>query len=322
MIRRMLRLVVFGVLLGLLALVVPDGGRTEPGFALLKVETAHDVDAGQKVMWFLALGSDARPGESILGSRSDAIQLVGINTVNGHAVTIGVPRDSWVDIPGVGNDKINAAMVYGGPQLTAQAVANLVGITPDYVFVTSFRGVIAMAHAIGGITVRVRWDVTTNLRHYRPGPAAPQRAGGSRLRPGPARSTRRRLRPVAGPELGAPGRAAPAHRPGQEAGQVRVGVVLLHAQRGDGPLRRGDIPAGAGGPADRPGEGAPVCRPRRGGLRGCGAASSSPTLPARAPWPHGSAPTPPCTAPASDHAAQSRASCSPGSALRGWVSPC
>ena len=169
MIRRMLRLVVFGVLLGLLALVVPDGGRTEPGFALLKVETAHDVDAGQNVMWFLALGSDARPGESILGSRSDAIQLVGINTVNGHAVTIGIPRDSWVDIPGFGNDKINAAMVYGGPQLTARTVANLVGITPDYVFVTSFRGVIAMAHAIGGITVRVRWDVTTNLRHYRQG---------------------------------------------------------------------------------------------------------------------------------------------------------
>jgi len=169
MIRRMLRLVVFGVLLALLALVVPDGGRTEPGFALLKVETAHEVDAGQNVVWFLVLGSDARPGESILGSRSDAIQLVGINTVNGHAVTIGIPRDSWVDIPGFGNDKINAAMVYGGPQLTARAVANLVGITPDYVFVTSFRGVIAMAHAIGGITVRVRWDVTTNLHHYRPG---------------------------------------------------------------------------------------------------------------------------------------------------------
>ena len=169
MIRRMLRLVVFGVLLALFALVVPDGGRTEPGFALLKVETAHDVDAGPNVMWFLVLGSDARPGEAILGSRSDAIQLVGINTVNGHAVTIGIPRDSWVDIPGFGNDKINAAMVYGGPQLTARAVANLVGITPDYVFVTSFRGVIAMAHAIGGITVRVRWDVTTNLHHYRPG---------------------------------------------------------------------------------------------------------------------------------------------------------
>jgi len=36
MIRRMLRLVVFGVLLALFALVVPDGGRTEPGFALLR----------------------------------------------------------------------------------------------------------------------------------------------------------------------------------------------------------------------------------------------------------------------------------------------
>ncbi len=169
MIRRAFRLLVFAALLALLAVVVPDGGRPAPGFALLKVETTHDVDAGGSVIWFLALGSDARAGQSILGSRSDAIQLVGVNTENGHAVTIGVPRDSWVDIPGVGSDKINAAMVYGGPQLAAQAVANLVGITPDYVFVTSFRGVIAMAHAIGGITVRVRWDVTTPVAHYSPG---------------------------------------------------------------------------------------------------------------------------------------------------------
>ena len=67
--------------------------------------------------WILALGSDARPGQPVLGSRSDAIQLVGINTVTHHGVTIGVPRDSYVDIPGVGRDKINAAMVYGGAQL-------------------------------------------------------------------------------------------------------------------------------------------------------------------------------------------------------------
>ena len=163
------RLLAFGVLLALLGVVVPDSGREPARIALLKLDEVHGVDAADHTVWILALGSDARPGQSFLGSRSDAIQLVGINTVNGHAVTIGIPRDSWVDIPGFGNDKINAAMVYGGPQLTARAVANLVGITPDYVFVTSFRGVIAMAHAIGGITVRVRWDVTTNLRHYRPG---------------------------------------------------------------------------------------------------------------------------------------------------------
>ena len=55
------------------------------------------------------------PGESITRSRADAIQLTGINLSTGDATMIGVPRDSWVDIPGHGSEKINAALYFGGP---------------------------------------------------------------------------------------------------------------------------------------------------------------------------------------------------------------
>ena len=168
-IKRAGRWAAYAVLLGLLALLVPDAGHRQPQFLLVKAETAEAVDAGSPVLWLLALGSDARQGEPVTGSRSDAIQLIGINTVTGASTTIGIPRDSYVDIPGHGRDRINAAMVYGGPQLTAQTVANMVGIQPDYVFVTSFRGLMNMVASIGGIRVRVRWDVTTPVNHYRPG---------------------------------------------------------------------------------------------------------------------------------------------------------
>ena len=104
-------------------------------------------------MWILALGSDARPGQPVLRSRGDAIQLVGLNAETGHATIIGIPRDSYVDIPGHGSDKINAAMVYGGPQLMAQAVAGMVGLEPHYVFTTSFRGMNRMITAVGGVRV-------------------------------------------------------------------------------------------------------------------------------------------------------------------------
>src|SRR5262249_23647029 len=60
------------------------------------------------------------------------------NSKTGAATDIGVPRDSWVDIPGVGNDKINASLYYGGPELLGQTVGDLFGIQPDYVFVTRF----------------------------------------------------------------------------------------------------------------------------------------------------------------------------------------
>ncbi len=163
------RLCMFGLLLALLSIVVPDAGRAPTEFALIKLERVHGVDAEDRVVWFLALGSDARPGQSVLRSRSDAIQLVGVNAKTHHAVTIGIPRDSYVDIPGHGNDKLNSAMVYGGPELTARAVTALTGIQPDYVFVTSFNGLIRMVSGINGVRVKVTYPMNDLKQRFQPG---------------------------------------------------------------------------------------------------------------------------------------------------------
>lgn len=163
------RLAVFAALLAAFAIVVPDATRPPAQVALIKLEHAHGLDAGDGVIWLLALGSDARPGQPILGSRSDAIQLVGINTRTHHAVTIGIPRDSYVNIPGSGTDKINAAMVFGGPELTALAVEGLTGIRPDYVFVTSFRGVRSMVNGVKGVEVTVTYPMNDLNQRFRPG---------------------------------------------------------------------------------------------------------------------------------------------------------
>jgi LCP family protein required for cell wall assembly len=163
------RLATFGALLAVLGMTVPDAGHPEARFALIKLDQVEGVDATDDVVWILALGSDARPGQPVLGSRSDAIQMVGINTKTHHAVTIGVPRDSWVSIPGVGMSKINAAMVYGGARGMAGAVSNLLGITPDYVFVTSFRGLIHMVGGIHGVRAKVTYEMNDLGAVFHPG---------------------------------------------------------------------------------------------------------------------------------------------------------
>lgn len=163
------RLMTFAVLLGVLAVAVPDAGRPEAEFAVIKLDGARGLDAADGVTWILALGSDARPGEPVLRSRSDAIQLVGIDAATRRAVTIGIPRDSYVDIPGYGRDKINAAMVYGGPSATAQAVTGLTGISPDYAFVTSFSGLIRMVGGINGIRAKVSFPMDDQGQVFRPG---------------------------------------------------------------------------------------------------------------------------------------------------------
>jgi LCP family protein required for cell wall assembly len=153
----LIRKTALACVLALTMFVVPDAEVAPTDAALVRIERATAVDVSPDVIWILALGSDARRGQPVLRSRADAIQLVGINTRTGAASAIGIPRDSWVPIPGHGSNRINSALYFGGPELMGRTVGNLVGIQPDYVFVTSFWGLRHMVDAIGGITVRSRF---------------------------------------------------------------------------------------------------------------------------------------------------------------------
>jgi LCP family protein required for cell wall assembly len=151
---RLVRTLTIGAVLALAALLVPDSAVKSTEIELVKVDRAESVDVSPDVVWILAVGSDARPGQNMTRTRGDALQLVGMNTRTGAATAIGIPRDSWVSIPGHGSNKINAALYFGGPQLLGKAVGNLVGIQPDYVFVSRFEFFEDMIRGIGGIDVR------------------------------------------------------------------------------------------------------------------------------------------------------------------------
>jgi polyisoprenyl-teichoic acid--peptidoglycan teichoic acid transferase len=150
------------LVLGVLGLIVP-GSTSTPAAVLVKVDTAEAVahpDHPRDVLWVLALGSDARPGEDPLRTRADAIQLVGVDLGSGRGAVIGIPRDSWVAIPGVGHDRVNAGLTHGGPQLMARTVSSLVGIRPDYVLTTTFGGLKGLVRTLGGVTVDSRLAFT------------------------------------------------------------------------------------------------------------------------------------------------------------------
>jgi polyisoprenyl-teichoic acid--peptidoglycan teichoic acid transferase len=110
---------------------------------------------GDRPIFILALGSDARPGTPVDKGLSDSIHIVAINPAKDRVTVLGFPRDSWVSIPGRGTDKINAAMPLGGPSLTIQTVEQLTGIRLDYYVLTSFVGVTQAVDGIGGLTLDV-----------------------------------------------------------------------------------------------------------------------------------------------------------------------
>ena len=147
-------------LLAATLLVVPAATSQHTPAGLVATSLARGVDHDARVLWILALGSDARPGQNITRQRADAIQMVGVDLDTGDAVSIGVPRDSWVPIPGYGSDRVNAALTVGGPELMGRTVGNLVGVQPDYVLLTSFTGFKQMVGSIGGVTVDSRLAFT------------------------------------------------------------------------------------------------------------------------------------------------------------------
>lgn len=151
--QQVMRTMLLGALLGLVALVVPDSTPAPTQFTLVKFEKTAGVDVDPDVVWILAVGSDARPRENPVRSRGDALQMIGMNTRTGAATSIGIPRDSWVPIPGVGSNRVNAALYFGGPQLLGRTVGNLLGVEPDYVLVATFSGLANLVTSIGGITV-------------------------------------------------------------------------------------------------------------------------------------------------------------------------
>ena len=96
------------LLLALAGVLIPDAGTHPTTISLTKVESAKSVDFADGVVWILVLGSDARAGQELTEGNSDAIQLVGIDLQSGRAAGIGIPRDSYFELPGLGLDRINA----------------------------------------------------------------------------------------------------------------------------------------------------------------------------------------------------------------------
>ena len=108
----------------------------------------------------LILGSDARPaGSKEPGanpggpSRSDTIMLWRVG--GGHAARLSIPRDTIVDIPGHGRQKINAAYAFGGASLSIQTIEQYLGIPVNHLVEVDFTNFPKLVDALGGV------DVTT-----------------------------------------------------------------------------------------------------------------------------------------------------------------
>ena len=104
---------------------------------------------------FLIVGSDSRAGtdfEEVQGNRTDTIMMLHVPR-SGPVVMMSIPRDSEVDIPGHGKNKINASFAIGGPELLVETVEENTGVQIDGYVETGLAGFGDIVDAVGGVTV-------------------------------------------------------------------------------------------------------------------------------------------------------------------------
>jgi len=112
---------------------------------------------------WLITGSDSRGGltrsqeaqlalgHNIGGARSDTIMLLHIPSNGTRPVLVSIPRDSYVQIPGYGWNKINAAYAFGGPKLLAETVQNVTGLRVNHYMGIGLGGLVDVVNSLGGV---------------------------------------------------------------------------------------------------------------------------------------------------------------------------
>ncbi|MBB2922877.1 LCP family protein [Cellulomonas cellasea] len=113
--------------------------------------------AGTAGTTYLLTGSDSRADGTIedpetTGQRSDTMMLLH-QPVSGPAALLSLPRDTFVEIPGQGPGKLNAAYSAGGAPLLVQTVEGLTGMTVDHYVEVGFGGFEQIVDAVGGVNL-------------------------------------------------------------------------------------------------------------------------------------------------------------------------
>jgi LCP family protein required for cell wall assembly len=183
--RRRGRLLLLSCLVALLSITLMVAGGIwwavrDVSSSIERIPDAFDIPQesrpsliGGGSMNFLLAGLDSEDSAGAFehgDARTDAVMILHINDSRDQAYLISIPRDTWVPIPGHGENKINAAYSFGGPSLYVQTVEELTGLRMDHLAVIDWSGFRGLTDALGGVELTfaetvVTWDGTT----YEPG---------------------------------------------------------------------------------------------------------------------------------------------------------
>ena len=123
--------------------IVDDGERISSGNSLMSSSNVRNI---------LLIGTDSR-GED--RGRSDSMILLSINSKTNKINMVSLMRDTYVQVPGYGGCKLNAAYSYGGPELLMDTIEDNFYIEIDDYVTVNFISFANIVDAVGGVEIEV-----------------------------------------------------------------------------------------------------------------------------------------------------------------------
>ncbi len=139
-----------------------EGAQVEKSLTRLSKDPDESVNT-------LVMGSDAGSTKGEGGfCRSDVMLLVCLQERDRKAVVVSIPRDTMVELPGHGTQKINAAHAFDGPAGAIAAVKDLTGLDVHHYISMQFKGFQKIVNALGGIPIHLNKPINDPHAGYLP----------------------------------------------------------------------------------------------------------------------------------------------------------
>ncbi len=120
-----------------------------------KIESILEpIESYQDPVTVLLMGRDSRNAEEERG-RADSIMLLHIDPEEAKASLLSIPRDTLIEIPGYGEDKINAAYAYGGEELMIKTVSEFLDADINHYVTIDFNGFVQLIDVLEGVNIVV-----------------------------------------------------------------------------------------------------------------------------------------------------------------------
>lgn len=153
-----------------LTTVAPDAFE-----AVALSETDSPSDAQGEWQNILLMGGDSRSTDAY--ERTDSMIIISFNREESLLKMTSIMRDTWVHIPGHGNNKINAANVFGGPELAVRTVNENFGTDIEDYVIVNMDDMENIVNLLGGVDLEITESERNQINEHENGGAYLSNAG-------------------------------------------------------------------------------------------------------------------------------------------------